>query len=404
MLGTIFILIAIRQIGRIRLGIWQIMLAGAVVMLATLQISIPAAIQYINFNIILFLIGAFIIGRALEDSGYLSNLESKIFGKVRVSGNLILMVIFVFGIASAFLLNDMVAIIGTPIMIMLSRRHHINPKLLLLALAFAITIGSVTSPIGNPQNLLIATSNRLTNPFVQFPEYLLIPTIINLFVAYLLLRVFYRSEFDKRIEVREVSPIMDKRLASLSKVSLVILVALIPVQSLSTFLHFPIKFELSYISLIASLPILLFSRKRIDIVKGIDWTTIIFFISLFVVVGAVWNSNVIQNYIYAIGPQIGSKFIIIPFGILASQLISNVPFTILYLRIISSLSLPVSSLVALAAGATIAGNLTILGAASNIIIIQNAESRYKETLSFTDFAKVGVLLTIIGAFVYMVFI
>lgn len=63
----------------------------------------------------------------------------------------------------------------------------------------------------------------------------------------------------------------------------------------------------------------------------------------------------------------------------------------------------VKEMMALAAGSTIAGNLMVLGAASNVIIIQNAEKRSNETLTFNDFAKVGIPLTIINAFVYWIF-
>ena len=87
-----------------------------------------------------------------------------------------------------------------------------------------------------------------------------------------------------------------------------------------------------------------------------------------------------------------------------SQLISNVPFVALYLPLLLQAGASVKGMMALAAGSTIAGNFSILGAASNVIIIQNAEKNSAETLTFMDFMKVGVPLTIINVAVYWLFL
>src|SRR4030042_1940199 len=193
-LGIVFVLIAVRQVGNIRLRIWQIMLGGAFVILVTGQISPARALAAINADVMLFLFGVFVIGQALEDSGYLGHLSGRLFSRARSLGTLVLLILFGMGILSALLLNDTLAIIGTPVVLSLARKTDTQPKILLLALAFAGTIGSVMSPIGNPQNLLIALHGNLTNPFITFLKYLFIPTMVNLYLAYLLLRVFYRGQ------------------------------------------------------------------------------------------------------------------------------------------------------------------------------------------------------------------
>jgi Na+/H+ antiporter NhaD/arsenite permease-like protein len=197
-LGIVFLLIALRDIGKVKLQIWQVMLGGGIAVLLTGQITPVDAFHSINFDVIFFLFGMFIVGQATEDSGYLTHLCHKFFGKVKSVDKLVLAILFTMGLGSAVLMNDTIAIIGTPIMLLLSKRNHISTKLLLLCLAFAITIGSVMSPIGNPQNLLVAMKGSIKNPFVTFCSYLLIPTIINLFSAYLLLKLFYKKEFTPR--------------------------------------------------------------------------------------------------------------------------------------------------------------------------------------------------------------
>ena len=116
------------------------MLGGAVIVILTGEITPFAALQAINFDVLIFLCGMFIIGQAIEDSGYLTHLCNKFFGKVKSVDKLVLAIIFTMGIGSAVLMNDTIAIIGTPIMILLARRNNISTKLLLLCLAFAITI------------------------------------------------------------------------------------------------------------------------------------------------------------------------------------------------------------------------------------------------------------------------
>lgn len=192
-LSIVFVLIAVRQLGNIRLQIWQIMLLGAVGVLATGQISPLEALKAINPDVMLFLFGVFIVGQALEESGYLSHLSYMFFKRAKSVSTLVLYILFGMGMLSAFLMNDTVAIIGTPVVLALAKNNDLEPKMLLLTLAFAVTIGSVTSPIGNPQNLLIALHDGIANPFITFFRYLLLPTVINLLVAYLLPCLLYRS-------------------------------------------------------------------------------------------------------------------------------------------------------------------------------------------------------------------
>jgi Na+/H+ antiporter NhaD/arsenite permease-like protein len=91
-------------------------------------------------------------------------------------------------------------------------------------------------------------------------------------------------------------------------------------------------------------------------------------------------------------------------SVLLSQVLSNVPLVALYLPVLTQAGATTAGMMALAAGSTIAGNLTILGAASNVIIIQNAEKKAGETFSFWEFVRIGVPLTIVNVAVYWVFL
>ena len=318
------------------------------------------------------------------------------------------------GIGSAVLMNDTMAIIGTPIMILLAKRNHISTKLLLLCLAFAITTGSVVSPIGNPQNLLIAMGGDIGNPFITFLKYLFIPTVINIFFTYYLLKLFYKKEFS----ITNLQPgdedIKHARLSKVARTSLILVVCLIlakvALAFVNLFVDINFDFKLTYIALIGCSPILIYrfmSKKkkyRFHILRKIDWFTLIFFASMFVLMESVWQSGFFQNLISNHSLDMTSIVVIMIISVLISQLISNVPMVALFLPLMISAGAGSKELMALAAGSTIAGNLFILGAASNIIIIQHAEKENNgESITFLEFAKVGIPLTIINTLVYLIF-
>ena len=152
------------------------------------------------------------------------------------------------------------------------------------------------------------------------------------------------------------------------------------------------------------LPIVLFSQRKIEIFKNIDWHTLIFFAAMFVLMESIWDTGFFQSLINKTGFNTTSVGAILLISIILSQIISNVPLVALYLPMLVPAGASVTELIALAAGSTIAGNLFILGAASNIIIIQNAEKRSNETITFLEFAKIGIPLTTINFLVYFLFL
>jgi Na+/H+ antiporter NhaD/arsenite permease-like protein len=403
-LAVVFVLIAVRKVGNIRLQIWQIMLLGALVVLVTGQISPLNALKAINADVMLFLFCVFTIGQAMEDSGYLGYLAHRFFGKAHTLNSLVLLILFGMGLLSALLLNDTLAIIGTPVVLSLASRTDTQPKILLLSLAFAVTIGSVMSPIGNPQNLLIAIHGNVANPFVTFFKFLMLPTLINLGIAYGLLRLFYRKHFHEQLSVPSVEPIRDAGLAMSARISLIILVVLVLVKILLVAIVPGIDFKLIYIGLAAALPIFMSIPRRPGILKRLDWFTLIFFAAMFVLMQSVWDSGYFQRAIASANINLNSTAMILGVSVLLSQLLSNVPLVALYLPVLLQAGVMTKGMMALAAGSTIAGNLTILGAASNIIIIQNAEKRGGVTLTFLEFVKIGVPLTILNVAVYWLFL
>jgi len=391
--------IAVRQIGRVRLPIWGIMLGGAVAALLTGAITPINALHAINYEILIFLFGVFIIGTAMEESGYLAHTATRIFSSQKTVQRLIFLFILVMGAFSALLMNDTLAIIGTPIALILARTCNIPDRIFLLSLAGAITTGSIISPIGNPQNLLIAISSGMANPFLTFPLYLAVPTLISGLILYaVILRLIPNIP-------KTLSPVMpevginDPGMAALCRLSLALLLLLILLRILLVSLGYNPWPGLAGIALIASMPILILSRNRLLILKKVDYSTLVFFIALFILMAAVFASGIIQS---AVSPnQILSIPLLITGSLVMSQIVSNVPFVAMLTPMLLEAGAGETAFLALAAGSTIAGNLTILGAASNIIIIQNAEQR-GATITFIEFLKFGVPVTMLQSLVFLV--
>lgn len=402
-LVLVLLAIGFRRVGGLRLRIWQAMAAGALAVLASGDITPVDALRAIDPDVMLFLLGMFVIGEALVHSGYLYSLAYQLLWPARSAGTLVLALLLGAGAGSALLMNDTLAIVGTPLALRLAQEHRIDPKLLLLALAFAVTTGSVASPIGNPQNLLIAIGGGFANPFVAFFRELALPTLLSLLACYAVLRIRYRKEFHDTPLVHARASPGDPALARLARLSLGLVVAMVVVKVALVWLDAPFEMRLSYIALVGAGPILLGSPRRLSILRRIDWQTLVFFAAMFVLMASVWDTGVFQRAFAESGIDLAAPGSVLGIGVLLSQLISNVPLVALYLPLLQQTGATEAALLALAAGSTLAGNLLILGAASNVIIVESADRRGVH-LSLLEFARVGVPLTALQVGIYWVFL
>jgi Na+/H+ antiporter NhaD/arsenite permease-like protein len=400
-LALVLCLIALRNVGGIRLAIWQIMLGGALAVLILGQISPVDALYAINMDVMIFLFGMFVVGEAIQESGLLITLSNRLFRREMSMDLLILLLIGVTGFFSAILMNDTVAIIGTPFVLYLAKKFNISPVMLLLVLAFSVTTGSVVSPIGNPQNLLVALEGSLVNPFLTFVIYLAVPSLAGLLLIYGAMKAFYPREFSKCILSHVPETAGDTSLARPALLSLFLIFGMIGLRVLLAVPEIGITIPLTAIAVVAALPILVLSPKRVHIVRNIDWQTLIFFAALFVLMQSVRDTGIFQQSMASAVYPITSVPVIFTLGIIVSQLVSNVPFVALALPLMGQAGASDAALMALAAGSTLAGNLLIFGAASNVIIIQNAEKE-GASIRFLEFARIGIPLTCVQTLVYWV--
>lgn len=397
LLGFVFVLTAVRKVGRFELPIWLIICVAALIVLATQKISLSNAFKAIDFDIIGYLFGVFVIGAALEKSNYLEHVMLHLFKRAHSGSQLLALVIITSGLSTMLLMNDTIAIIGAPAILLLCRKTNIPTLPLLLALAYTLTLASVTSPIANPQNLLIA--NQINAPFVNFFSHLFIPTLINAGLLFVYLRLCFRKTLASIDHITEPDLDVDEKLARLAKISVSLLCTLIVLQVGLNLYHIDWHIPFSVIALVSMSPIMLCHHQRFTLLKSIDWHTLWFFVGLFIFIEAVWLSNYFQHIINQLKLHLSEPTTITGVSLILSQLISNVPLVILYLPFIHHGQVDLYMVLAMAS--TMAGNMLILGAASNVIIVQNVEKRGGKAFSFLQFSVYGIPICFINVGVYL---
>ena len=394
-LAVVFLLIMVRRVGKFRLPIWGIMTAGALAALLFQTISISSAISAVQLDVIAFLFGMFVFGAALDKSGLLHSVVLRGFTKAKNKRQVMLIFMITTAAAAALFMNDTVAVIGAPLAMFCAAKFGIPVVRMLLALCFAVTFGSAATPIGNPQNLLIALSG-VPDAFVTFAIYLVVPSVLCLFISY---KFLARGISSEAVVMDKSDDVFDDRLSSICKISFVLILLAVAARIVGSFFGYEVFFI--WIAAAGALPLLLFSSKRLELLKSVDYRTLIFFVSMFILMEAVWESGVLQVLL----PE--SLTVSIPVmvtaGAVVSQFVSNVPFVLMVLPLLETAAASVPLYMAASAGCTAAGALTILGAASTIIIIQRAEKE-DESLSFLTFLKSGIPITLAAVVIYSVWI
>lgn len=394
------------------LPVWSIMSFAMFMVIATGLVKIDEIDTLINLDVILFLIGMFSIVSILDYSGVIDVMALWFITKFKTRYRILFAVSIIYGLLSAYTVNDALTLMGTPVALSLSKAIGVDLKLLLLIIAFSITIGSVMSPVGNPQNMLISSSSGMPAPFINFTLKLAIPTIINLFLTTAILIKLYKVK-NRKLYVPLVPSerIKDRREAILG-VSLfaitILLFVLNDVLETIGLLYVSRRGLIPFV--MASLGYIL-SKKPRKILEGVSWGTIVFFISMFVTMNGIWRSGVLNPILnfFLTKRETGVAGILRIAGtsIIVSQFLSNVPFTTLYIEYSKNLGYTgsdVNAWLTLAMSATIAGNFTLLGAASNIILLEVVEQRGKESLTFIEFFKAGSIVTVANLLMYIPFI
>ncbi len=394
LLVGVFAAVIVRQVTGRGPGVWAIFLAGAFVTVAVGVLTFAGAETALAAAgpTLLFLFGLFLFAGALQESGALDHVARWLVGRAPRSSDLPAVLFVGFGVASAFLLNDALVLIGVPVLLAVAARTRAPAVPLLLTLCFAVTVGSVLTPFGNPQNLLVATQSGIPDPVVTFVRYLLVPTAFNLMLgAWYLHRAFGPTmpadapAFDR---IRAEAPALFPATGWATRIRNHPVLVLFPGTMV-------VVFTLDITAAVTSGPIvpvwetvgagaillLLLSPTRTRIVSGINWELLLLFAGLFVVVAGAVAGGVIpavERLLPIPGPgrPVPDLLGIAGTSLAGPQIVSNVPWVALQIPVLQGLGYgPTPSVpwLALAGGSTLAGNVTLLGAASNLIVADLAE-------------------------------
>lgn len=389
----VFFMIAIRQWLPSWVKIWQIMTAGAVFLLVTGNISPSEALSSIDWNVIAYLFGVFAISHALFASGISNEVSNWICADSRPVPAILFYFILFVTIVSAVLTNDAAAAIGTPIAIAIAASLGIRAALPLIALCVSVTVGSMFSPVGNPQNLLIVADGHFTNPVAVFLEWLLVPGLISL--AFTLVWFWYCfSREETGDPPSHVAPEEQTLRQWPALLSTGLLCALVLIDSFAHGSSWIPDLPLGALSLIAAVPLFLFSSHRVQLVKEVDWHTLIFFVSMFIVTGAVLKSGALQEWLSPWHDQLGDPVLVTSIAFFGSQVFSNVPLVEIYLNLLEDHE--TATLMLLSGISTLAGNLFILSAASNVIIVQQTEKHGVTPFQFWQFTRYVLPVTVVS--------
>lgn len=362
---------------------------GAVAMVVFGVFTLDEAVRAIDFNTISLLIGMMVIITVLELDGFFAFIANKTINLAKNEKRLLLIIIFTTGISSAFLVNDAVVLLYTPVVISICRESKVNPIPYLIAEILASNTGSAMTITGNPQNMLIGINSGIS--YSKFIIHLMPVSIIGMIIIYFVIAFIYPENFKKNSAINSHTASYNYNYVSMKfSVPVFILVIILFFFSGKTGLSIPV------ISLTGASLILIFGKiKPSEVIKNIDWVLILFFSTLFIVVGGVEKTGLIQHILsrWSISSNFHGIGLIHLISLVLSQIVSNVPYTILMIPLLKSSGSSIIWL-SLASASTIAGNATIFGAMANIIVIETAK---KENLhiSFFEFLKSGLIVTVL---------
>lgn len=381
----IFGLIAVREWLPEWLKIWHIMLAGAVVMLLAGEISPRDALAAIDWNIIAYLFAVFSIGNSLYLNGISHRIADHLVGLGSAKTALAAFIVC-FAVIAAIVTNDAAAIIGAPIAFVLAARTRVDPRIFLIALCVTVTVGSMATPIGNPQNLLIAESGDLPVPLFTFLAWLIVPTGISLAMAAWWFSHSLKSDGSGSEAVAERASVEDseERLWP-SLVAVGLLGVLVTADSLLSVFALKSDIPLGLAACVACVPVYAFDRKRKQTFLQLDWPTLVFFVAMFIVTGALLASGALPGLLGKVRDQMSDLFVTAAIGFFGSQIFSNVPLVDMYLKVADAYT--TDTMIVLAAMSTLAGNVFIISAASNVIVLQQSEALGGPSITFTEFFK-----------------
>jgi Na+/H+ antiporter NhaD/arsenite permease-like protein len=273
---------------------------------------------------------------------------------------------------------------------MICRASGLNPLPFLIAEILAANAGSVMAITGNPQNMLIGVNSGIG--YAEFLWRMAPIAILSLLLIVWVLRWFYPSMFRNKTPIVYNGNGFEYNRASM-RFSVPVFLLVILLFFAGHYLHLSIPMT----ALIGGSLILLLGKIRPSrVIEKVDWVLLLFFASLFIVVEGLEQSGLLTRFIDAnlLSEDLGGVGAIHALSLVMTQIVSNVPFTIVMLPFMKAADSELLWL-SLASASTLAGNATIIGAIANLIVIESAD-RFGVKIGFFEFFKPGIIVTLLS--------
>lgn len=374
-------------------------------------------INFIDFNVIFLLVSMMVIVSITTRSGVFNWIANELLKFTKGHPVKVLCALGLFtAVTSAFLDNVTTVILIMPITFAIAKKLDIDPIPFLLTEIFSSNIGGTATLIGDPPNIIIGSAGGLS--FIDFireltPVILVIMCVVLTILAFIFRKKLHASQ-DKMDEVAKIDnshTITDKALMIRSTLILALVI-------LGFMLHDVTHIETCVVAMLGASILLIFEKPN-EILQDVEWNTIFFFIGLFIIIGGLEASGGIKlmaEWILKVtqGSQAATSMIILWASGVISGIIDNIPYTATMAPMLVEIEKTMGATYAyplwwaLSLGACLGGNMTIIGAAANVIVSENA-AKSGHPISFMRFLKYGVgvvaiSLLISTAYIYLRFL
>jgi Na+/H+ antiporter NhaD/arsenite permease-like protein len=375
-----------------------------------------AATEFIDWNTIGLLAGMMVIVAILENTGVFEYLaiKSAQWGKAR-PGRILILLAVVTAVVSAFLDNVTTVILMVPVTFVIADALDVDPIPFLLTQVMASNIGGAATLIGDPPNILIGSAADLT--FAEFVVNLAPVVLLTLPAVLGVLYLMFRRELSSTKDAEEVIMAMDAQGSIRDRVLLRKSLTVLGFVILAFFLHGVLHLEVATIAIFGAAVLLLYTGSDIEeVLREVEWPTLLFFVGLFVLVGGLEVTGFVDKITELLtgaapADSAATAAIVVLGSGLASGVIDNIPFTATMIPVIQDLS-EAENLSeartealwwALALGADFGGNLTLIGASANVVVAGMSE-RAGRRISFVKFMVYGIPVTLVSLIIATVYV
>jgi len=357
---------------------------GAVLMFVFGVLTPKAAIESIDFATLVLLFSMMLIVATLHLSGFFEWITELAIRRLS-PGQLLPGTIFVSGILSAFLVNDIVCLMLAPLLLGLCKRMRLRPVPYLLALATASNIGSTATITGNPQNILIGSISGIS--YRTFLAHLGPVALLGLFIDWGILHWIHLRNGNGASDTPAAEDTTAYREPEMHPA--------FPVAvSLGVLAGFLCGFPPALVAATGG-AVLLMQRHHPPkaIYEDVDWSLLMLFLGLFLILGGAQEVGITQQLLGAAERlNLHNSLAFVGVVTVLSNVVSNVPAVMLLKGLIPQFHDPQSFWLLLAMSSTLAGNLTITGSVANIIVVEKA--RGEAHIGFLEYMKIGVPVTL----------